>query len=401
MAAKPSSALSSGPLHGIKILDLSRVLAGPVATQILGDLGADVMKIERPGSGDDTRAWGPPFLKDAGGKDTSESAYYLSANRNKRSFAIDITTKQGQAHIHDLLRDCDILIENFKVDGLKKYGLSYDDLKDRYPRLIYCSITGFGQTGPLAHEPGYDFMIQAMSGLMANTGAADQPPTKTGVAVCDYVTGLYAVIGITSALHARQITGRGQQVDLALLDCTLAMLTNIAQYTLTTGKNPPRVGNAHTTIVPYQAFEASDGWVVIAVGNDSQFARLAAVMEHPEWASDARFATNAARVQHRDILVPLMAEEIKTRPAQDWLQAFLEHDIPHGPVNTLTQTFDLEQVAAREMVVEMPHPYSPNPVKLVGSPLKLSDTPVTYRLAPPPIGFGGDMTSATTPQEKE
>lgn len=382
---------ASGPLRNIRVLDLSRVLAGPVATQILGDLGADILKIEKPGAGDDTRAWGPPFLLDAKGNETSESAYYLSANRNKRSFAVDIATKEGQARVHELLKDCDVLIENFKVDGLKKYGLSYDDLKEKYPRLVYCSITGFGQTGPLAHEPGYDFMIQALSGLMACTGAKDQPPTKTGVAVCDYVTGLYAVIGIVSALQARQFTGRGQHVDLALMDCTLAMLTNIAQFTLTSGENPPRVGNAHTTIVPYQAFEASDGWMVVAVGNDTQFARLCAILGHAEWAQDARFTTNSARVRHRADLIPMIEAAMRQKPVAHWVEECTVHDVPHGPVNTMTQAFEMEQVKARDMVIEMSHPYAPHPVKLVGSPLKLSDTPVDYRHAPPPLGFGGDQ----------
>jgi crotonobetainyl-CoA:carnitine CoA-transferase CaiB-like acyl-CoA transferase len=380
------SALKDGPLTGIRVLDLSRVLAGPVATQILGDMGAEILKIERPPKGDDTRSWGPPFLKDDAGNETSESAYYMSANRNKKSIAVDISNAQGQAHIKELLKSCDILIENFKVGGLKKYGLSYDCLKDEFPRLVYCSITGFGQNGPLAHEPGYDFMIQALSGLMSVSGGPDQEPTKTGVAVCDYVTGLYAVIGITSALRARDISGRGQHVDLALLDSTLAMMTNIAQYTLTTEKNPPRIGNAHTTIVPYQAFETAEGWMIIAVGNDGQFARLCKILGREEWALDEAYATNKARVQNRETLVPMIAEELKKQHMPYWLEEFAAHDIPHGPVQLMSEALDMAQVKERDMVIEMHHPLTKRKIKLVGSPLKFSETPVTYRYAPPLLG---------------
>lgn len=378
--------LQDGPLTGVRVLDLARVLAGPVATQILGDMGAEILKIERPPQGDDTRSWGPPFLKDDYGEDTSESAYYLSANRNKRSLSIDISTPAGQKRIKDLLRDCDILIENFKVGGLHKYGLSYDDLKNEFPSLIYCSVTGFGQSGPLAQEPGYDFMIQALSGLMSVSGKPHEEPIKTGVAVCDYVTGLYAVIGIVSALRAREITGQGQYVDLALLDSALAMMTNIAQYTLTSGENPPRIGNAHTTIVPYQAFETQQGWIIIAVGNDTQFARLCDILGHEEWAQDSAYATNKARVKHRDILVPMIAEEIKNKPLTHWLEVFTAHDVPHGPVQLMSEVLDMEQVKARDMVIEMRHPLTNRKIKLVGNPLKFSDTPVTYRFAPPLMG---------------
>jgi crotonobetainyl-CoA:carnitine CoA-transferase CaiB-like acyl-CoA transferase len=377
--------LKDGPLTGIKVLDLSRVLAGPVATQILGDMGAEILKIERAPKGDDTRSWGPPFLKDDEGEDTSESAYYLSANRNKKSVAIDIAAPQGQAQIKELLKDCDVLIENFKVGGLKKYGLSYDDLKDEFPSLIYCSITGFGQGGPLAHEPGYDFMIQALSGLMSVTGSPDQEPTKTGVAVCDYVTGLYAVVGITSALRARDISGKGQHVDLALLDSTLAMMTNIAQYTLTSEKNPPRVGNAHTAIVPYQAFETAEGWMIIAVGNDDQFARLCHVLGQAYLAEDEDYKTNTARVKNRDILIPMIAKELKKQHMPYWLDAFDKNNIPHGPVQLMSEALNMEQVKSRGMIIEMNHPLTNRKIKLVGSPLKFSDTPVTYRYAPPII----------------
>lgn len=380
----------SGALSHIKVIDLSRVLAGPACTQILGDLGADIIKIERPGQGDDTRKWGPPFLKDGAGNETVESAYYLSANRNKRSVAVDITTAEGQAVIHRLLESADVLIENFKTGGLEKYGLGYEQLRAKYPRLVYCSITGFGQTGPLATEPGYDFLAQAMGGLMAITGVPDGEPMKAGVALSDVMTGLYAAIGILAALQSREQTGEGQMVDLALLDCTVAGLTNIAQYYLTAGTLAPRLGNAHSTIVPYQAFAASDGHVIIAVGNDTQFARLAAFIGHAEWIADTRFATNSARVKNRDTLVPLIAATLAAHPVAHWVAAFQDIDVPVAPVNDMAQAFAMGQTQARAMRIEMQHPQNPAPVALVGSPLKLSATPVTYRHAPPPCGHDTD-----------
>jgi crotonobetainyl-CoA:carnitine CoA-transferase CaiB-like acyl-CoA transferase len=376
----------TGALTGIRVLDLSRVLAGPVCTQILGDLGADVIKIEKPGAGDDTRKWGPPYLKDKNGNDTAESAYYLSANRNKRSAAIDIATPEGQELIHRLLERSDILIENFRTGGLKKYGLDFASVHERHPHIIYASITGFGQTGPLASEPGYDLMAQAMAGLMAVTGEPDGQPMKAGVALSDVMTGLYAAIGILAALHKRRETGRGQQVDVSLVDCTLASLTNLAQYYLTAGKPAPRTGNAHSAIVPYQAFEASDGWMVVAVGNDAQFTRFAKLMGHSEWANDVRFATNPARVHNRDELVPLIAAAMKKQTRQYWLAALEEIDVPGGPVNRIDDVFAMEQVRTRGMEIEMNHPLHPKPVHLVGSPLKLSQTAVSYRNAPPVCG---------------
>jgi crotonobetainyl-CoA:carnitine CoA-transferase CaiB-like acyl-CoA transferase len=386
--------MNKGALSHIRVLDLSRVLAGPVCTQILGDLGADIIKVERPGpentGGDDTRKWGPPYLTDAQGNDTSESAYYLSANRNKRSIAVDITTAEGQAVIHQLLARCDVLIENFKTGGLEKYGLGYGQLKDKYPRLVYCSITGFGQTGPLASEPGYDFLAQAMGGLMAITGVPDGEPMKAGVALSDVMTGLYAAIGILAALQSRAVTGAGQMVDLALLDCTLAGMTNIAQYYLTSGALAPRLGNAHSTIVPYQVFESADGYVIIAVGNDRQFARLAEHLGEGAWAKDTRFATNSARVRNRDILIPLIAAHIKRFTTIHWVKTLQDIDVPVGPVNDMAQAFAMEQVQARQMRIEMDHPQSPAPITLVGSPLKLSGTPVDYRLAPPSCGLQTD-----------
>jgi crotonobetainyl-CoA:carnitine CoA-transferase CaiB-like acyl-CoA transferase len=353
---------------------------------MLGDMGADIIKIERPGEGDDTRKWGPPYLKDADGNDTTESAYYLSCNRNKRSVAIDITKPEGQALIHQLIEQCDILIENFKVDGLKKYGLDYASVKERHPHIIYASITGFGQTGPLAHEPGYDIMAQATGGLMAVTGDVDGAPMKVGVALSDIMTGLHASIGILAALHKRKETGKGEHVDVALLDCTLASLTNLAQFYLTSGKVANRWGNAHSTIVPYQAFEATDGWVIVAVGNDTQFARFAKLLGHGEWADDARFALNKNRVTHRDTLVPLIEPLMKAQPVAYWVTALQDIDVPVGPVNRMDQVFAMEQVQARAMEIEMNHPASTAPIHLVGSPLKFTENPVSYRLPPPACG---------------
>ncbi len=373
-------------LQNIRVLDLSRILAGPICTQILGDLGADVIKIERPGTGDDTRSWGPPFLLDRNGAPTQESAYYLCANRNKRSLALDIARPEGQDIIHRLLEKSDVLIENFKVGGLEKYGLSYEQIKDRYPRLIYASITGFGQHGPLAHEPGYDFLAQGMGGLMAATGPAGDGPTKAGVAISDYVTGLYTAIGILSGLQARTYTGRGQHVDCALLDSTIAMMTNVAQYYLTSGAVAPRVGNAHSTIVPYQEFETSNGHVIIAVGNDSQFRIFAKMLGHEDWAQDPRFWTNAARVTHRETLISFIVPILKTRTTQVWVDACRDADIPAGPIYRMDQVFADPHVMTREMVTSLPHPLSQKPVDLVASPLNFSATPVDYRCAPPTLG---------------
>jgi crotonobetainyl-CoA:carnitine CoA-transferase CaiB-like acyl-CoA transferase len=377
-------------LQNIRVLDLSRVLAGPVCTQLLGDLGADIIKIEKPGAGDDTRFWGPPFLKDKNDQDTTESTYYLSANRNKKSVAIDIAQAEGQKLIFKLLESCDVLIENFKVGGLKKYGLSYEDLKQKFPRLIYASITGFGQTGPLSSEPGYDFIAQGMGGFMASTGPAGSPPTKAGVAISDYVTGLYATVGILAALRARDLTGVGQHVDCALLDTTIAMMTNVAQYQLTAGHPPAKVGNAHSTIVPYQDFETADGHVIIAVGNDHQFSVFARALGHGEWADDKRFATNTARVAHREVLTTMIRQVLKTKPAATWIELLRDADVPVGPILSMEQVFDEPQVQARHMKINMDHTLSPQPVNLVGSALKMSGTPVSYRLPPPTLGTHTD-----------
>jgi crotonobetainyl-CoA:carnitine CoA-transferase CaiB-like acyl-CoA transferase len=376
-----------GALTGLKVIDLSRILAGPSCTQILGDLGADIIKIEKPDAGDDTRQWGPPFLKDDQGNDTTESAYYLSANRNKFSVGIDISTKEGQAILHDMLIDADVLIENFKVGNLAKYGLSYEQLSAQYPHLIYCSITGFGQTGPMAKEPGYDYLAQALSGLMASTGEQDGHPMKAGVAVTDIITGLYAAIGILAALHHREHTGKGQNIDVALLDCSIASLTNIAQYYLTSDTCAPRLGNAHSTIVPYQVFATKDSFIVVAVGNDDQFTRFADLCGHSEWAKSADFAKNKSRVKNRATLVPLIAKVMLEKSTADWVAICQAHKVPVAPVNNMAQAFAMPQTQAREMRIEMPHLFKNDAaISLVGSPLKMSESKVEYRLAPPSQG---------------
>lgn len=372
-------------LNGIRVLDLSRVLAGPFCTQTLGDLGAEIIKIEKPIDGDDTRKWGPPFLKKENGEDTSESAYYLSTNRNKKSISIDIRLESGQQIIKELLQSCDILIENFKTDGLKKYGLSYDDLKHDYPALIYTSITGFGQTGPYAHEPGYDFLAQAMGGLMTYTGEINGTPMKAGVALSDIMTGLQAAIGTLAALNHRKNTGKGQHVDVSLLDCTLASMTNIAQYYLTSGNTAPRLGNAHSTIVPYQAFEAEDGHVILAIGNDGQFERFCNFIDKKEWAENLKFKTNSERVKNRDELVSMIKAIIQTRKVGDWVSGLIDISVPCGPVNSIDQTFAMDQIKAREMQISMQHPLA-GPIDLIGNPIKMSETPVTYNKAPPVCG---------------
>lgn len=376
----------AGALHGIRVLDLSRILAGPSATQILGDLGADVVKVEKPGEGDDTRKWGPPYLKDPAGQDSSESAYYLACNRNKRSLALDFTTPEGNATLRQLAARADILVENYKVGTLAKYGLGYEELQALNPRLIYCSLTGFGQTGPDAGKAGYDFMVQGLGGIMAVTGEPDGQPMKVGVAVADLMAGMYAVTGILAALNARHSSGKGQLVDIALLDTQVAWLSNLGQYYLTSGRVPPRMGNAHTTIVPYEVFAVADGHIILAVGNDNQFARFATFAGHPEWATDTRFATNKARVEYRDILVPLVRQCLLGKTKAAWLGGLEALGVPCGPINQLDEVFALPQLAAREMVTSMAHPLSEAPVKLIGSPLKLSATPVNYRYAPPTLG---------------
>ena len=379
----------SDSLSGITVLDLSRILAGPWATQVLGDLGADIIKVERPGSGDDTRGWGPPFLRDADSGANADAAYYLCANRNKRSVTIDFTTPEGRGIVLDLARRADVLIENFKVGGLAAYGLDYESLKQINPRLIYCSITGFGQSGPYAARPGYDFLVQAMGGLMSVTGVKDgEPgagPQKAGVALTDILTGLYASIGILAALRHRDRTGEGQRIDLALLDVQVACLANQAMNYLVSGVAPGRLGNAHPNIVPYQDFPTSDGYMIIAVGNDAQFTRLCGELELPELAQDPRFARNQDRVAHRQTLTLQLCAATRKRPTAHWVDRLESAGVPCGPINGIDAVFDDPQVRAREMQIAMPHAAAGS-VPLVASPLKLSESPASYRLTPPALG---------------
>ncbi len=365
---------------------MTRVLAGPSATQMLGDLGADVVKVERPGAGDDTRRWGPPFLKNSDGEDTTESAYYLSANRNKRSLTLDYTKPEGRQIAVALAGKADVLIENYKPGTLARYGLGYDQLKGECPGLVYCSITGFGLTGPCSDRPGYDFLIQAMGGIMSVTGEPEGQPMKVGVAIADLMAGMYATVAILAALRHRDASGEGQQVDLSLLDSQVAWLSNAGQYYLTSGERTPRYGNAHPTIVPYQAFAASDGHFILAVGNDSQFARFCDVAGRPELAADNRFATNPARVRNRSELIAILEPVMAARSCADWLSELEAHAIPCGPINTLDQVFADPHVLARDMKIAMEHPLAPDPIDLIGSPFKLSDTPVAHRHAPPTLG---------------
>ncbi|HSV19728.1 MAG TPA: CaiB/BaiF CoA-transferase family protein [Casimicrobiaceae bacterium] len=387
-----------GPLAHLTVLDLSRVLAGPWCTQLLADLGATVVKIERPGSGDDTRAWGPPYLRDAQGRDTSEAAYYLACNRGKLSVAVDFTRPEGQAIIRDLARASDVLIENFKVGGLAKYGLHYDALRDVNPRLVYASITGFGQDGPYAERAGYDFIIQGMSGFMSVTGERDDlpggGPQKAGIAISDLMTGMYAATAILAALAHRQRTGVGQHIDACLLDTAVAMMGTMNMNYLTTGVAPARAGNAHQNIVPYQVFACADGHLIVAVGNDAQFARFCDAAGRPEWESDARFATNAARVRHRDVLVPLIADVVRTRAQRDWLAALEARGVPCGPINTLDQVFADPQVIARGLRRDLPHPRAGH-VPQVVAPLRFSATPLDFDHPPPLLGeHTGQVLSA-------
>ncbi|WP_305856028.1 CaiB/BaiF CoA transferase family protein [Balneatrix alpica] len=375
----------AGALAGIKVLDLSRVLAGPWASQTLADLGADVVKVERPGAGDDTRHWGPPNLSTAAGEPTTESAYFQSANRGKRSLTLDFTQPEGQALVLKLAAQADILLENYKVGGLAKYGLDYASLRKLNPGLIYCSITGFGQQGPYKQRPGYDAMIQAMGGLMSLTGEPEGMPVKVGVALADIMTGLYASTGILAALHHRNRTGEGQHLDLALLDVQVATLANQAMNYLVSGETPKRYGNAHPNIVPYQAFAVADGHLMLAVGNDGQFRRFCEVAGAAELADDPRFATNDERVRHRQQLLPLLEPLLLQKDLDTWLAQLEAANVPCGPINTLDRVFRDPQVQARQMLVELEHA-SAGLRPYVGSPLKFSATPVDYHRAPPLLG---------------
>lgn len=382
-----ADALPDGPLTGLKVLDLSRILAGPTCTQLLGDLGADVLKIERPGAGDDTRAWGPPFVKDAGGAETRESAYYLCANRNKRSLALDLSDPKAVEAIRRLAARSDVLIENFKVGDLARRGLGWEDLRALNPRLVYCSVTGFGQDGPAAHRAGYDALAQAMGGIMSATGAPNGPPTKVGVGIADVMTGMYATVAILAALQAREITGQGQRIDVALFDTQLAWLINLGAAHFTDGRVPGRLGNAHPQIAPYDTFPTADGWVFLAVGNDAQFARFCAVAGRPELAADSDFATNAARVRARERLTELLRPLTQARTKAWWLAELEAVGVPCGPVNDIAEAFAEPQAVHRGARVRMAHPVAAGgAVDLIGNPLKLSATPVTYRHAPPTLG---------------
>ena len=384
-----ANASAPGALSHIRVLDLSRILAGPWAAQMLGDLGAEIIKVERPGVGDDTRGWGPPYVKDAAGNDTTDSTYCLCANRNKKSVTIDFTREEGQKLVRELAARSDVVIENFKVGGLKKFGLDYDSLKAVNPRLIYCSITGFGQTGPYAPRAGYDFLIQGLGGLMSFTGRADdQPgggPMKVGVALADIMTGMYSATAILAALTHRAETGTGQYIDMALLDVQVGVLANQAMNYLHTGVLPKRMGNSHPNVVPYQDFHTKDGYVIIAVGNDGQFARLAHALGKPEWASDPRFAANAERVRNRENLISMMNEITRNRTTAEWVSVLEKVSVPCGPINDLEHVFKDPQVVSRHMQMSMQHPKYGN-VPLVANPIRLSETPVQYHRAPPALG---------------
>ena len=377
-----------GALSHIRVLDMSRVLAGPWAGQVFADLGADVIKIERPGSGDDTRGWGPPYLKDADGKDTHEAAYFLAANRGKKSVALDISKPEGQALLRRLAAQSDVLLENYKAGDLARYGLGYEDLKAINPGLIYCSITGFGQTGPMRQVAGYDFIIQGIGGLMSITGERDDlpggGPQKVGVAVAVITTGLYSTIAVLAALAHRSQTGEGQYIDMALLDVQVATIANMNMNYLISGKVPRRQGNAHANIVPYQVFKAADGELVLAVGNDSQFAKFCEIAGCG-FAQEDRFRKNADRVRNREILVPLLEEVLRTRTVNEWVALLEPLGVPVGPINNLSQVFDHPQVKSRNMRIDLPHPLSGS-VPQVASPIRMSATPPQYQSAPPMLG---------------
>ena len=379
----------SGALSHIRVLDLSRVLAGPWAGQIFGDLGAEVIKVERPGSGDDTRHWGPPYIKDAEGNDSREAAYFQSANRNKQSLTLDFTQSEGQRLVRELIAQCDVLLENFKVGGLAAYGLDYESLKAINPRLIYCSITGFGQSGPYAKRAGYDFMIQGLGGLMSLTGRPEGEegagPMKVGVALTDILTGLYATVGVLAALNQREQSGVGQYIDVALLDVQVACLANQAMNYLATGVSPKRLGNAHPNIVPYQDFPSADGNFILAVGNDGQFRKFCEVAGIANLADDSRFVTNKARVAHRAELIPLLRQATVFKTTAQWIEQLEKAGVPCGPINDLQQVFADPQVQARGLRLDLPNALGSSTPQ-VASPLRLSATPVAYRSAPPLLG---------------
>jgi crotonobetainyl-CoA:carnitine CoA-transferase CaiB-like acyl-CoA transferase len=380
--------LLAGPLAGIKVIDLSRVLAGPWASQLLADYGADVIKVERPASGDDTRSWGPPWLKDSNGCDTAESAYFQSANRNKRSMTVDLAQPRGQQIVKALAADADVFIENFRVGTLKRFGLDSDTLRSVNPKLVYCTISAWGQDGTRSSEPGYDAMMQASGGLMSITGAPDGDgggPQKVGVAIADIMAGMYATTAILAALHARKHSGSGQSIDVPLYDTQVAWLANQAMNYLVTGKVPQRLGTAHPNIVPYQAFETRDGHLMLAVGNDRQFRSCAACLGCAELAELPEYATNAARVANRDRLIAVLAEQFRHRETAYWIDALRDAQVPCGPINDLADVFSGPYAAERQLVLALPHPVAGS-APGVANPVRFSDTPVDYRLAPPTLG---------------
>lgn len=380
-----------GPLSGLRVLDLTRVLAGPTCTQLLGDYGADVIKVEKPGLGDDTRGWGPPYVRTKDGQDSRESAYYLASNRNKRSIAINIASDRGADTVRALARKCDIVVENFKPGGLAKYGLDYATLQSDSPALIYCSISGFGQTGPNAARPGYDLMAQGMGGMMSLTGAPDGEPMKVAVGISDIMCGMYATTAILAALRHRDSTGEGQHIDIALVDTQVAWLVNEGVNYLLSGDVPKRRGNQHANIVPYQVFEASDGFVIVAVGNDAQFTRFCDAIGQDELAGNPDYANNTARVKNRAALIDILTPAIRSISKRDLLAGLQSAGVPHGPICDLDGVFASEQVAAREMKITMDHPLAASgTVDLIGNPVKFSATPVTYRQAPPMCGADSD-----------
>jgi crotonobetainyl-CoA:carnitine CoA-transferase CaiB-like acyl-CoA transferase len=377
----------SGPLSGLRVFDLTRILAGPSCTQILGDLGADVIKVEIPGKGDDTRGFAPPYLKDGDGQDTDQSAYFTCANRNKRSITLDLTKPEGIELAKKMIAKSDVLVENFKTGGLAKYGLGYDQLKDDNPGLVYCSVTGFGHTGPYANRPGYDVLIQGMGGFMSVTGEPDGDPQKAGIPISDLIAGMYAAVGINAALRHREVTGEGQHIDIGMLDTTAAILSIQGANFLATGQNPPRLGNAHPNIVPYQSFPTADGDIILAVGNDGQFQRFCKVAGCEHLAEDAKFATNAGRVSNRDEIVALLKPIVASKPSAFWLTELEKNNVSCGPINRLDQVFSDPQFLARGMRLDMPHPKTGSkPVSMVASPLKFSKSQVDYRMAPPVLG---------------
>ncbi|MCP5038784.1 MAG: CoA transferase [Rhodobacteraceae bacterium] len=386
-----TSGARGGPLDGLRILDMSRILAAPFATQFLGDLGADIIKVERPGQGDDTRGWGPPYVTGKDGEPTTESAYYLSANRNKRSIAVDMAAPEGAETIRRLAAKCDVVFENFKLGGLAKYGLDYEALRRVNPGIIYCSITGFGQTGPNAHRPGYDLLAQGFGGIMSLTGEPDGVPMKVGVGITDMMCGMYAANAVQAALIHRMKTGEGQSIDIGLVDTQVSWLANEGVNYLTSGKAPKRRGNQHPNIVPYQVFECADGHAIVAVGNDGQFARFCNIIGLPELAGDPKFTKNTDRLANRDVLIPILVAQIATLPQKDVVDGMEAANVPGGVINTLPDLFASEQVAARGMKIAMEYPNAASgKVDLIGNPVKFSATPVSYRRPPPMCGEHSD-----------